>query len=135
MLWVGSLTPGDSMAEGSKLVERGRRNRFGALRLESARRAFPSDAQMAEALGVGRAQVKRWREGQTVPGPVNAERIVGLDAAVELLSGFLEPTSIPKWLMGINAHLGDRRPIDLLQQGNLSEVIAAIEALKSGSYA
>jgi len=108
---------------------------FFALRLESARRAFTSDAQVADALGVDRAQVKRWREGETEPGPGNAERVVGLDAAVELLSGYLAPSSIPKWLMGVNAHLGDRRPVDLLRQGNLSEVIAAIEALKSGSYA
>ncbi|HUF51912.1 MAG TPA: hypothetical protein VMN60_13900 [Longimicrobiales bacterium] len=108
---------------------------FFALRLESARRAFTSDAQVADALGVDRAQVKRWREGETEPGPGNAERVVGLDAAVELLSGYLSPSSIPKWLMGVNAHLGDRRPVDLIRQGNLSEVIAAIEALKSGSYA
>jgi uncharacterized protein (DUF2384 family) len=106
-----------------------------AARLESARRAFPSDAKVAEALGVDRAQVKRWRDGRTEPGADNADRIVGLDTAVELLSTQLEPGSVAKWLMGINAHLGDRRPIDLLRQGNLSEVIAAIEALKSGSYA
>ncbi|MGH7464144.1 MAG: antitoxin Xre/MbcA/ParS toxin-binding domain-containing protein [Longimicrobiales bacterium] len=106
-----------------------------ALRLESARRAFDSDAKVAEALGVNRAQVKRWREGETEPGPGNAERVIGLDAAVELLSGYLEPSSAAKWLMGHNAHLGDRRPVDLLREGNLSGVIAAIEALKSGAYA
>jgi len=106
-----------------------------ARRLESARRAFPSDAQLAQALGVNRSQVKRWREGETEPGQENAERVVGLDAAVALLSGYLEPTSIPKWLMGVNAHLGDRRPVDLLREGNLSEVIAAIEALRGGAYA
>lgn len=105
------------------------------IRLESARRAFRSDAQVAEALGVNRSQVRRWREGETVPGPENADRIVGLDSVVELLSGYLQPTSIPKWLNGFNAHLGDRRPVDLLRQGNLSEVIGAIEALKSGAYA
>jgi uncharacterized protein (DUF2384 family) len=105
------------------------------LRLDSARRAFTSDAQVADALGVDRAQVKRWREGETEPGPGNAERVVGLDAAVELLSGYLSASSIPKWLFGVNAHLSDRRPVDLIRQGNLSEVIAAIEALKSGSYA
>lgn len=104
-------------------------------RLESARRAFPSDAQLAEALGVNRSQVKRWRAGETEPGQENAERVVALDAAVALLSGYLEPTSVPKWLMGVNAHLADRRPIDLLREGNLSEVIAAIEALRSGAYA
>lgn len=105
------------------------------MRLESARRAFSSDAQVADALGVDRAQVKRWREGQTQPGPENADRIVGLDTVVALLTGYLEPGSIPKWLKGFNAHLGDRRPMDLLRQGNLSDVIAAIEALKSGAYA
>jgi len=104
-------------------------------RLESARRAFPSDAQLAEALGVNRSQVKRWREGETEPAQENAERVVGLDATVALLSGYLEPTSIPKWLMGVNAHLANRRPVDLLRDGNLSDVIAAIEALRSGAYA
>lgn len=112
-----------------------RRKHFFDLRIESARRVFGSDAQVAEALGVDRAQIKRWREGETEPGPENAARIVGLDTAIELLSGYLEPSAIVKWLRGINAHLGDRRPIDLLRQGNLSDVIAAIEALKSGSYA
>jgi transcriptional regulator with XRE-family HTH domain len=106
-----------------------------AVRLGSARRAFGSDARVAEALGVDRAQVTRWREGRTVPGPENADRIVGLDTVVELLSGHLDPASLPKWLLGINAHLGDRRPVDLLRQGSLSPVIAAIEALKAGSYA
>jgi hypothetical protein len=131
---TGSVTRG-----GGKRRDRGRGSirsgSFYSLRLESVRRAFSSDAKVAEALGVNRAQVKRWREGDTEPGPGNAERVIGLDAAVELLSGYLEPSSIPKWLMGQNAHLGDRRPVDLLRDGNLSEVIAAIEALKSGAYA
>lgn len=119
----------------SKRGQKATGEHFVPMRLESARRAFASDAQVAEALGVDRSQVKRWREGETEPGPENAARIVGLDAVVELLSGYLEPSSIAKWLWGINAHLGDRRPIDLLRQGNLSDVIASIEALKSGSYA
>lgn len=104
-------------------------------RIEAARRAFPSDAQMAEALGVDRAQVTRWREGRTAPAAEVAARLVGLDTVVELLSGYLEPESIPKWLRGINAHLDNRRPLDLLRQGQLSPVIAAIEAMKSESYA
>lgn len=119
----------------SRTTKNPRRTPTWAVRVESARQAFSSDAKLAEALGVDRAQVKRWREGATEPGPEKAERVIGLDAAVALLSRYLEPTSIPKWLMGTNAHLGDRRPVDLLRQGNLSEVIAAIEALRTGSYA
>lgn len=104
-------------------------------RIDAARRTFPSDAQVADALGVDRAQVKRWREGRTAPGADAADRLVGLDAVIELLHGYLEPASILKWLKGTNAHLSDRRPLDLLREGRLSEVIAAVEALKSGSYA
>ena len=131
----GSAAPEPAVA-GARPAERGGgTSDLLPVRLASARRAFSSDAQMAEALGVDRAQVKRWREGRTEPGTENADRIVGLDATIELLRGHLEPSSLQKWLTGINAHLGDRRPIDLLREGNLSDVIAAIEALKSGSYA
>lgn len=106
-----------------------------ATRLETARRAFPSDAQIAEALGVDRAQVSRWRDGQTTPAADVADRLVGLDAVIELLTGYLEPASIAKWLRGVNAHLDHRRPLDLLREGQLAAVIAAVEAMKSESYA
>ena len=104
------------------------------MRLQSARRAFETDAELADLLGVDRAQPARWRAGQ-VPDPANREKIVALDVVVELLSGYLSPSSIPKWLNGTNAHLGNRRPVALLREGNLSEVIAAIEAEKSGAFA
>ncbi len=104
-----------------------------ASRCEFARRAFSSDAELARLLGVDRSRISRWRQGD-VPDPANADRVVGIDTVVELLSGFLDERSIPKWLYGINAHLGDRRPVDVLQSGRLSEVIAAIEAEKSGAY-
>ena len=42
---------------------------------------------------------------------------------------------VAKWLRGTNAHLGDRRPIDVIRQGRLSEVVAAIEAEKAGAFA
>jgi len=54
---------------------------------------------------------------------------------VSLLEGFLEEGSIAKWLRGMNAHLGDRRPIDVIRQGRLSEVVAAIEAERAGAFA
>jgi hypothetical protein len=102
-------------------------------RLENIVRVFGSDSAAAEALAVSRAQPRRWREGQ-VPDPENRDRIVGLDAVLALLAGYLEASTIPKWLNGINGHLGNRRPINVLRQGRLSEVIAAIEAEKSGAF-
>lgn len=112
-------------------ADRGRRT---ALRVEFVRRAFDSDAAMSRALGVDRSRIARWKSGEPAD-PANVERLVAIDTAMELLSGFLDDRSIPKWLAGTNAHLGNRRPIDVLTNGRLSEVVAAIEAEKSGAYA
>jgi hypothetical protein len=104
------------------------------LRYLTARRAFTSDSEMAAILNVNRSQITRWKQG-TPPGAENAERLVGLDVVVSLLDGFLEEASIPKWLRGTNAHLEHRKPLDVLREGRLSEVIRAIEAEKSGAFA
>lgn len=103
-------------------------------RLERVTRVLGSDASVADLLEVSRAQPRRWREGQS-PDPENRDRIIGLDAVIALLSGFLSESSIPKWLTGVNAHLDNRRPISVLREGRIADVIAAIEAQKAGAYA
>jgi len=103
-------------------------------RYHVAKVAFPDDADLARSLGVHRSAVVRWKRGEA-PAAKNWEQLVGLDTVVSLLEGFLEVASIAKWLRGINAHLGDRRPIDVIRQGRLSEVVAAIEAEKAGAFA
>lgn len=107
---------------------------FVRLRYQAARLAFGSDAEVARSLGVHRSNVLRWKRGES-PGLENWEQLVGLDTVVSLLAGFLDERSIAKWLHGLNAHLGDRRPIDVIRQGRLSEVVAAIEAEKAGAFA
>lgn len=103
-------------------------------RLDHIAAVLGSDAAAAEVLAVSRAQPRRWREGQ-VPDPANRDRIIGLDAVLDLLSGYLDDSSIPKWLHGVNAHLGNRRPVSVLREGRVADVIAAIEAEKSGAFA
>jgi hypothetical protein len=103
-------------------------------RCVSAEQALGSAAALAEWLGVDRSRVTRWKAGE-LPDPAREEQLVGLDAVVSLLRGYLEEEAIPDWLLGVNAQLGDRRPVDVLRDGRLSEVVAAIEAEKSGAYA
>lgn len=105
-----------------------------AMRLDSVRRVFDSDAAVADALGVSRAQPPRWREGQ-MPDPENAHKLASLDVVIDLLTGYLEPQTIPKWLNGLNPFLNDRTPLFMLRRNRLSEVIAAIEAEQSEVYA
>jgi hypothetical protein len=40
-----------------------------------------------------------------------------------------------RWLAGTNAQLGDRRPMDLLGRGRLTDVLGAIDAEEAGSFA
>lgn len=45
------------------------------------------------------------------------------------------PSTARKWLTGSNAHLGDQRPIDLIGNRRIAEVLAALEQDELGSYA
>lgn len=117
-------TPSQKHSDPGRVIER----------LERITHVLGNDASVSDFLEVSRSQLGRWREGQT-PDPENRDRIIGLDAVIALLSGFLSVSSIPKWLTGVNAHLDDRRPIGVLREGRLSAVIATIEAAKAGAYA
>jgi hypothetical protein len=103
-------------------------------RFASARAAFASDAELAQALGADRSRAARWKAGEPMDD-ARWRHLEALDITVALLRGWLEPATIPKWLHGLNAHLGHRRPLDVLRDGRLSEVVAAIEAEKSGAFA
>ncbi len=103
-------------------------------RYRSARRAFASDAELADLIGVHRSNVVRWKQGERASS-AHLEPLLALDVVVSLLDGFLAPAAIRSWLYGLNALLADRRPLDVLKHGRLSEVVAAIEAEKQGAFA
>lgn len=100
----------------------------------SARTVFASEAELAAWLGVNRSQLTRYKHGQRPTG-LPAWRLVGLDATIAALEQFLEPEVVPGWLQGINAHLNHQRPLDLLREGRVAEVMAAVEAERSESFA
>jgi hypothetical protein len=103
-------------------------------RLDSLRRVFSSDAAIAEVLDVSRAAPGRWRQG-ALPDPETESRLIALDTTVSLLATFLHPATIPKWLRGPDPFLGDRSPLELVRNGQLAEVIRAIEADRAGVFA
>ncbi len=127
-------TKGKSSRRGSARTAHADRADLLRLRLDSVRRAFPSDRTLAQALGVDPSQVARWRKGQE-PDLENLDRLVGLDAIVEMLNGVFSEGRVAKWLAGPNANLGDRSPLTVLRQGDLPAVIGAVRVLKSGAFA
>lgn len=98
------------------------------------RSAFPSDSAIADFAGIDRSRVTRFKQGKNLE-PDTAALLDAVGVTVTQLRGFLDDEVIPEWLRGANAHLGHRTPLDVLRTGRLSEVIAAIEAEKSGAFA
>lgn len=99
-----------------------------------ARSAFSSDAAIAEFAGIDRSRVTRFKQGETLE-PATEALLHAVSITVTQLRGFIDDAVIPDWLRGTNAHLGNRAPLHVLKTGRLSEVIAAIEAEKSGAFA
>jgi hypothetical protein len=96
---------------------------------------FKSDAELAGWLGVDRSQLSRYRRGRQRPGGEVGWRLTGLQAVVQALRQVLEADAVADWLLGVNAHLNQRRPLDVLREGRVAEVMNAVEAERTGSFA
>jgi transcriptional regulator with XRE-family HTH domain len=105
-----------------------------ALKVEALTADFRSQRRLAAALGVSPAQITRWTRGQGID-PENAERLDLLELAMSFLARLYEPETVERWLFGVNPHLRNRRPIDLIRAGRTVEVLAALRQERAGSFA
>lgn len=95
---------------------------------------FRSAAKLADLLGVNRSQVTRWLRGAGID-PLNAEKVDLLELVWSSLLRLYPRDAALSWLFGINPRLGDRRPIDLVRAGRAEELMRAIRAERSDSFA
>src|SRR5438445_11987618 len=95
---------------------------------------FGGQSEVARLLDVDRSRVSRWLRGDE-PDPTNGATLEALEYVWTRLLRLYKPSTAVKWLHGFNAYLGNRRPISLLREGRVGEVIAAFEQDEAGSYA
>jgi transcriptional regulator with XRE-family HTH domain len=105
-----------------------------AQKVEALRDDFRSAAQLAMLLGVSRSQVTRWLRGSGID-PLNAEKVDLLELVWGNLLRLYEREAALAWLFGLNPLLGDRRPIDLIRAGRTEELMRAIRAERSDTFA
>jgi uncharacterized protein (DUF2384 family) len=105
-----------------------------AAKVQALSQDFGSQRRLAELLGVSPAQVTRWRRGQGID-PDNAEKLDVLELVMSSLLRLYEPETAEKWLFGFNPFLRHRRPIDVIRQGRVEELLAAIRQEQAGSFA
>ena len=93
-----------------------------------------SQRKLAELLGVSPAQVTRWRQGKGIDA-LNADRVDLLELVMSQLLRLYTPEVAAMWLRGLNPHLRDRRPIDVIRHGDILELLDAISQERAGSFA
>jgi transcriptional regulator with XRE-family HTH domain len=103
-------------------------------KVEALRADFRTAARLADLLGVDRSQVTRWLRGAGID-PLNAEKIDLLELVWGNLLRLYERDAALAWLQGINPHLGNRRPVDLIRQGRTEELMRAIRAERADAFA
>jgi uncharacterized protein (DUF2384 family) len=102
--------------------------------VEAGEMALGSRAALAAWVGTHRSQITRAARGQELRGE-EGWRLSALAAVVTALLAIYEPEAITGWLHGSNPHLGDRRPLDVLAQGDVAAVMTAVQAARTGAYA
>jgi hypothetical protein len=103
-------------------------------KVEALRDDFRTAAKLADLLGVNRSQVTRWLRGAGID-PLNAEKIDLLELVWANLLRLYERDAALAWLSGLNPILGDRRPVDLIRMGRTEDLMRAIRAERSDTFA
>ena len=103
-------------------------------KIEALRADFRSAAQLADLLGVNRSQVLRWLRGAG-NDPLNAEKVDLLELVWSNLLRLYDRDAALSWLFGTNPLLGDRRPVDVIRLGRAEELMRAIRAERSDTFA
>ena len=103
-------------------------------KIEALRDDFRSSARLADMLGVNRSQVTRWLRGAGID-PLNAEKIDLLELVWGGLLRLYDKEAALAWLFGVNPLHGDRRPFDLIRMGRTEDLMRAIRAERSDTFA
>jgi uncharacterized protein (DUF2384 family) len=100
---------------------------------ESLARDLGGQAKLATLLGVERSTVSRWIRGGT-PDAAHAARVAALEFVLAEAERVFGGRGARKWLQGLEPRLGGRRPIDVLRDDAVHEVLRALAEHKAGSY-
>jgi transcriptional regulator with XRE-family HTH domain len=101
-----------------------------ARRLESiqAKGAMRS-ADVAIVLNVRPETVSRWNSGKSLPHASTERQLLDLEFIVDKLADLYEPQDARLWLFSRQRLLGDRTPAELIRQGRIDDVLAAVNQL------
>lgn len=92
-------------------------------------------AAISDSIDASGKTVKRWRRRKHVPSPEHQRRVEKMSELRHLLREiFGDPEHQQEWLHSSVPRFNGRRPISLLREGKIDEVIGLLAALESGAH-
>ena len=92
-----------------------------------------SGHDIARATGAADSTVRSWLAGKRKPTRNNqaAERLIELSAIVERLMRVIDPSYVSIWMRKPIPALDDRKPLDMIRNGDFRDVSKIVAALES----
>lgn len=107
-----------------------------ALKLDSIREAGGISArEIAQLLDTTPQTVSRWQTGRSTPRPSSLTRLLRLEWLADQLAQVYCPDEARIWLFSPHRDMDGRRPVDLIANDKMDEVLAIIDRLQSAAYA
>jgi uncharacterized protein (DUF2384 family) len=91
-----------------------------------------TQSEFAAAVGTSERTVQNWTSGHTKPRGEAATRVLDLVHLVKELREVYTDEGIQIWLKSRNRNLASRRPIDLLGEGRVDEVLDEVQQVVGG---
>jgi hypothetical protein len=89
---------------------------------------------VANVVGARPETVSRWNQGKAFPRSDAEKLLLELEYVVDQLSDFYGPMETRLWLFARQKLLNGEKPVDLIQQGRTSDVLAVIAQLRDGVH-
>lgn len=91
--------------------------------IEDVTRSGITQVELAKAVGAGARSVQNWASGQNSPRGRSVTKLLDLHTIVSLLGDSYTEEGIDIWLHARNRNLDMQRPVDLLVEGRIDEVL------------
>jgi uncharacterized protein (DUF2384 family) len=94
-----------------------------------------TETNIARATGAAPSTARAWLAGTRNPTGERAERLIELSALVERLQRMMDDSYIPVWLRRPIEALDNRKPLDLLADGEFRKVVRVVSSLEDAPFA
>lgn len=91
-----------------------------------------TQSELAAAVGASERTVQNWTSGRTRPKGETVNRVLDVVHLVKELREVYTDEGIQIWLRSRNRNLGQRRPIDLLAENRVDEVLDEVQRVVGG---